>query len=212
MLHRTIMTVLCLLLSFTSVRAEVHLAPSHFTLNKSPGYCMWCCLRMAGLHAGISRLDTAVTDREKLSYDWVWHNNQWSKVSSSGGYTQTVERYLKTKKVEYWIQPEKSTYSTEWLKWAHANDQPVVVGMLNYPDQGGYHAVVVTSFTDKEVKFVDPNDDKYIYGMTPAQFKTHWDGFCLIFKPDVSPTLPSLVQTVSHQGTTPSLDNLPSLK
>lgn len=211
MLHWNIVTVLCFLISFTSVRAEVHLSPRHFTPNKSPGYCMWCCMRMAGLHVGIDSIDTVITEREKMSYDWLWYNNQWSKVHPSGGYTQTLERYLKAKKINYWMQPEKTTYSTEWLKWANANDQPAVVGMLNYPDHGGYHAVVVISFTDKEVKFVDPNDGKYVYGMTPAQFRSHWDGFCLIFKPDSSSSPPSLVETVSYQ-VPPSLDNLPSLK
>jgi hypothetical protein len=132
------------------------------------------------------------------TYDWVEIEQR-----NNGGTIARMREQLDNLKVRYISQPEGTKNNHIIYEGTKSGATGCVVGLFNYaytftnkkedgcymyqqpgPSRSlGYHAVLVTYFDTKVVKFIDPNDIRDPWIVNRNWFDEHWDGSGMIIPP-----------------------------
>lgn len=175
---RILLLVVALFLSPLLYAAEVTVKQR--VPNRGDGYCGWCCLEMVGLHHGYSSLK-GLTDKREQSFVWNDYTKRHVQISGAATINDLIGE-LKEHKIDYKAQ-WPGTYDKTIIKQAIAEGNPVIFATLGYPSTGARHAMLLTDFSDKGVKFIDPNDHKSVYKAGFDWFDKHWTGYALVVQP-----------------------------
>jgi hypothetical protein len=164
--------------------------------KEEPGYCAWACLEMLGRQHEVEPLYDLVAkrakeydfmhwDRDKKTwvadpYVWVYYKKGKEKEPRCAGGEIAVINKLDQLKVKYRIQ-RFGNKDTAIIKYAMDNKLGCMIAML--PEAfDGPHAVLLTHFNDKEIKFIDPNDISTPYKVDRAWFDKYWTGYAVVIE------------------------------
>lgn len=141
--------------------------PAHSLVqNKPPGYCCWACLEMLGRNQKIATLFDLVEKRAGDQDD--------GDVPKNAATAETATKKLKDMGVSCQI----SLWNVSHLKDA-SKKFGAVVFMWKNPTMGAQdHAVVLTHYDDKVVRWIDPNGC-YRWEGTREWFDKYWAGVAI---------------------------------
>lgn len=148
----------------TQAIAEAKIAVKHRVSNRSPGYCAWCSLDTWGNHIKSERL-------AGLTAYYIEHDRYGTSATP-----EWINYQLDTLGVRYeHRQPGRQDF--DFVK-RHVQAGRAV--MVDYQQEGGLHAILVTNATDEEIWFVDSNDIAWDWSYKTADFKRMWTGWAVV--------------------------------
>jgi len=157
----------------------------HRVSNRSPGYCCWACLETVGNCHNISALRDLVERRSKEPDVFVWNGYAWIRCHRNRGYMWAVREKLNSLGVAYRSQ-SSGNFNRKLLR--QADDFGCVVGM-RAGAFGEPHAILLTHYSDTEIKFYDTNHPRKIFVATREWFDYYWDGMAIVIKPQEDETV-----------------------
>lgn len=175
---KRLLTSLCIfLVAATTLLADALISTKDRLPNVGRGFCSWCATETAGRYHGIERL-RGLVERKRAE-----------KGDNGGGAThRMLSNELQALDVNFKSSYEGS-YNIEMLREALNNDFPCVVGVFDYPHEGDYHAILITSWhANGEMRFVDSNSVTWDYVTNWTWFWEHWDGAVLVVLPEAKGT------------------------
>jgi hypothetical protein len=182
---RFVLPILLILGQVFAAFAEVKISKQDQIVNFGPGYCSWCCLETLGRHHEVKRLYKLAENRskepEKVAVDY---GTYISSESRNGGGDRAVYNKLKALGVKFEMQ-WTGNKNTDLIEYAIKNNLAceIVVNAGGFGTKG-YHSIILTEFTDKGIKLVDPNDPGAVYTASRAWFDYWWTGRVVVIMPE----------------------------
>lgn len=153
--------------------------------NEDPGYCSWCSIETIARCNGINELYDLIQERKDLKVDiYVDKDGKQKEFDAHSGYHFSIRRRLDKSGLSYYYQ-YPGDYRTDLLK-RYANKYGVVWNRKPLRRGWAGHAMVLTHFDDKKVKFWDPNHPEFIYTASREWFDYWWDGCMIAIMPPES--------------------------
>lgn len=197
-MRKFVAALLLLFVLSSSVFSQVIIKKESRILNRSPGYCAWCCIETLGRHQKIESLYNLVDNRAK-EFTWAWneqkkswekspyvmvdHGNYKSFELRSPGPHRALANKLDELKVKYRYQ-NYYNYDKTLLKEAIKNKQGCLVVVKCYwgdsNPQHDTHAIILLDYNENGVHFFDPNDVEHTYTATHKWFDYYWVGYVLV--------------------------------
>ena len=201
-MRRFVATLLLLLVFSSSSFSQVVIKKENRVLNKSPGFCAWCCLETLGRHHKIEPLYDLQDNREKeFTWEWDARNKKWIKSPylwtdygsyklkehRSPGTHRALVNKLDSLNIKYRYQNHYN-YSKTLIKEAIKNKQGCLVVVKWWTDDNGKpiadsshtHAIVLLDYNDDGIEFFDPNDTECTYTASHQWFNHYWTGYVLV--------------------------------
>jgi hypothetical protein len=182
-MRKFILATIAMLVICVSVFANINIEEQHRIQNRSPGYCAWCCIETLGRNQGIKQLegltdarskDSDITEKRLVQIDLdMWEEQEVIAYPKNVGYLPEIRRKLDLLRVKYKI----TEWDREHLKEA-VQKHGCVVYMKTNPVMPGPHAVVLTDYTDKIFRYIDPNGCHCWEG-SREWFDYYWDGVAI---------------------------------
>ncbi len=182
---RYVGSLLVLLLAFSfSSAADVEIAKKNRIANKPGGFCVWAALETMGRHHKIKSLEGLVERKYAVMghYEYHYDGTQWHKQwVPFGGSTEdgAYDELKNNHKIGFWLYPRK-TYNTKALKEACEAGRAVWVA-FEWKNTNIGHAVVLVTYNDEFVEFVDSNKVDKVKKVSRKWFDEHWSGSAIIF-------------------------------
>lgn len=167
--------------------------------KEEPGFCAWSCLEMLGRQHEVEALYDLVAkrakeydfmhwDRDKGTwvadpYIWVYYKKGKEKELRCSGGEMAVINKLDHLKVKYKIQ-RFGNKDKAIIKYAMDENLGCMIVVTSEAFEGfeNGHAVVLTEFGDKEIKFIDPNDISTPYKVDRGWFDRYWTGYTVVIE------------------------------
>jgi len=149
--------------------------------NQDPGYCCWASLETLGRTHGITELYDLVEARKKdpdglLAYG-SGRNVRYVVQPKNYGYDHALRAKLTDLKVKFWMEGSGNTDRT-LLKYADSHG--CLVGVNPGARGKGAHAIVLTHYDDKIVRFYDCNNPKDMWEGSRQWFDFWWSGLVIV--------------------------------
>lgn len=173
--------LLSLILAFP-IYADVSIPKENRIHNFYPGYCTWCCLETLGRYHKIEKLYNLVKNRQSDPDYIIW--DEWNGYyivvePRNTGSCRAVTEKLRSLGVKFRIQWDGNR-DDGMIREAVKNDGCVVT-MREGAFGPEAHSIIVTSYNDKKVQFINPNDISY-YECTREWFEYYWTGaVCVVY-------------------------------
>ncbi len=202
-MRKFVATFLLLLAISFPVFSQVLISEEDRVENRSPGYCVWCCLETLGRHHGIKELDNLVSNRQKeftwqkkgekwvkSPYVWVDYGNYRKKEHRSPGSPRAVANKLRSLNVKFRYQ-DYGNYSRSLIKRAIKEKKGCVIVVYWWKSKDGKkliepgtstHGIILLDYNDKGVRFLDPNHTGYTYSANHAWFRKYWTGYAIVLE------------------------------
>ncbi len=178
--------------------AQLAISNKDKVANKSPGFCMWASIETLARTHKINKLYDLMERRAKESNakkkendKWVWEpfvlvehgDGELIRTPNNIGNDWAVYRKLNEMEVKYKMQ-WSGTYKTEIIDYAMSKQLGCVFAVRGgaLGKESPAHAMILTSFNDKEFTYVDPNDTEFTYRGTRQWFDQNWTGFVLVLE------------------------------
>jgi hypothetical protein len=164
--------------------------------KEEPGFCAWACLSMLGRHHKIEALydlvekranesDFLYWDRDKgvwvaEPYVWVYYKKGKEKELRCSGSEMAMINKLDELKVKYKIQ-KFGNKNRDIINYAMEKNLGCLIVVSSEAFEGfeNAHAVVLTDYDEKEIRFIDPNDISTPYKVDRTWFDRYWTG-CVV--------------------------------
>ncbi len=143
--------------------------PDHMRVKNSSGYCMWACLDTAA-RVNESQGLVGVLTRRKL---WIGYKH---------AFDDEIEKELIKCNASYLITYQLSNDRS--LLEQYTSTHGVIVSFKIGTPVLGCHAVLVTEYNDKVVRFYDPNKIEKIWTCSRLWFDAYWLGGSIVILPD----------------------------
>jgi hypothetical protein len=172
---------LALLLAMApAAQAQVRLAPDNRVSNRPPGVCVWACLESAGRCQGVDALSGLAADRARQALRWERAGGFVVAVADNSGTADRVEAELQRRGVRYRMA---FLHDTSLIEAGMRSGRPVCVSLVDYPNVGQCHEVLLLEWDVEEVRFYDPNDPAEDQVRSRAWFEAHWLGRSVLLGP-----------------------------
>lgn len=200
-MNKLLLSIVSFLFVVFPIFADIEIAENNRIANPPPGYCVWCSIEMLGKQLKISKLygltaarvkqnEAGFVTELKHTYNKEKKEYEWAQIKTkkfngtNGGTIERIRNQLDYLKVKYTLY-DTGTYNYTDLKYVCDMNLGAVVSVFDYPEQGAYHAIIITKITDDDVYFVDSNNIAVQrYKGSLAWFRQNWDGAMVVVYPE----------------------------
>lgn len=197
-MHKFFVSVFVFFAFVSSAFSQITLKTEHCVLNRTPGYCAWCCLETLGNYHKIEALYGLVEKRSQESdfkewdkkkkewvkepYVWVDYGTYFTKEHVSPGSAQAVKNKLNALKVKYRLQ-ESGNLDKDIFRYGIHNKLGVIIVVRDWTEKTSVtHAILVQNYDEKGITFFDPNDVKSNYTATWEWVDRYWTGYAIVIE------------------------------
>lgn len=148
--------------------------------NIEPGCCLWASLETACYYQKIKAGYGLVLS--KTQDPWTIENGEW--ISPTLGTQLATTNKLRSLGISYRISM-RADRNREVIREGLKSGRPVTIGVKSgEPTCGGYHAVLVTAFDEKNgtYTYIDSNLPWCEHRGSMEWFEYVWDGFAVYLK------------------------------
>jgi hypothetical protein len=168
--------------------------------KEEPGFCAWACIEILGRQHKVKSLYDLVENRSKECdfmhwdrdkgvwveepYIWIYYKYGKEKELRCSGSEVAVINKLDVLEVKYRIQ-RAGDKRKNIIKYAMDNELGcmIVVSAEAFEGFDNAHAIILTHYDEKEVRFIDPNNiDTKSRPAERAWFDYFWTGYTLVIE------------------------------